>query len=188
MVVVVPRLAERQRRQPDEVARLVVGVEAPAADEVAQRVDRERHVVQQEDPHQAAPQQRDQRASSVPPMQPAERERHREPEQRPTPQKVPVDERASPDRSCRSRRIALACRAAVVVNIQPTCACHSPASAPRSPGHARQMRAVRVALLVGEGVVLAVVGHPADDRTLNGHRAEHRQHARTAAGARTSGG
>ena len=35
------------------------------------------------------------------------------------------------------------------------------------------VRAVRVALLVGVGVVLAVVGHPADDRALHRHRAEH---------------
>ena len=34
------------------------------------------------------------------------------------------------------------------------------------------VRAVRVALLVGVGVVLAVVGDPADHRPLDGHRAE----------------
>ena len=39
VVVVVPRLAEGEEGQPREVARLVAGVEAPAAEEVAQRVD-----------------------------------------------------------------------------------------------------------------------------------------------------
>src|SRR6185312_12650266 len=37
------------------------------------------------------------------------------------------------------------------------------------------VRAVRVALLVGEGVVLAVVGDPCDDAALDGHRAEYRE-------------
>ena len=40
VVVVVPGLAERQQGEPEEVARLVAGVEAAAAEEVAQRVDR----------------------------------------------------------------------------------------------------------------------------------------------------
>ena len=47
-------------------------------------------------------------------------------------------------------------------------------SAPESG--AAQVRGVRVALLVGERVVLAVVGDPGDHRTLDGHRAEHRDH------------
>jgi hypothetical protein len=37
------------------------------------------------------------------------------------------------------------------------------------------MRAVRIALLVGMGVVLAVVRHPAHDRTLHSHRADDRE-------------
>jgi hypothetical protein len=35
------------------------------------------------------------------------------------------------------------------------------------------MRAVRVALHVGERVMLAMVGDPVDHRALHGHRAEH---------------
>src|SRR3712207_1259176 len=61
VVVVVPRLAERQRRQPGEVARLVGGAEPAPAEEVAQRVDGEGDVVEQEDAHEAAPEQRGQR-------------------------------------------------------------------------------------------------------------------------------
>jgi len=38
--------------------------------------------------------------------------------------------------------------------------------------------AVRVALLVGEGVVLAVIGHPVDNRTLQRHRTEDREQTR----------
>ncbi len=37
--------------------------------------------------------------------------------------------------------------------------------------------AVRIALFVGEGVVLAVVGDPGDDRPLDRRRAEDRQQA-----------
>src|SRR5689334_139808 len=55
MVVVVPRLAERRQGEPCEVARLISRREAPSAEEVAQRVDREGGVVQEEDAYSAAP-------------------------------------------------------------------------------------------------------------------------------------
>ena len=42
--------------------------EAPAPEEVAQRVDREGHVVQDEQPHRAAPQQAGERGGKVPPI------------------------------------------------------------------------------------------------------------------------
>ena len=57
MVVVVPGLAEGREREPGEVARLVAGAEAAAAEEVAEGVDREGRVVQEEDAHRATPQQ-----------------------------------------------------------------------------------------------------------------------------------
>ena len=57
VVVVVPGLAERERREPEQVARLVAGLEVPAAEEVAQRVDAVGHVVDDEHAHEAAPQQ-----------------------------------------------------------------------------------------------------------------------------------
>src|SRR6185437_6910981 len=57
----------------------------------------------------------------------------------------------------------------------------------RQPAHVREVEAlqraaqaravpvrrVRVALVVGEGVVLAVIGHPVNKEPLDGHRAEH---------------
>ncbi len=54
-MVVVPRLAERQDRQQRVVARVVVDVEPPVAREVADRVDRPGHVMDEEDAHQAGP-------------------------------------------------------------------------------------------------------------------------------------
>src|SRR3954447_10629164 len=45
VVVVVPGLAEGERRQPQQVARLVARLEALPAEEVAERVDRVGHVV-----------------------------------------------------------------------------------------------------------------------------------------------
>ena len=42
VVVVVPGLAERGQREPEDVGRLVLRAEAPAAEEVADRVDRRR--------------------------------------------------------------------------------------------------------------------------------------------------
>ena len=62
VVVVVPALAERDQAQQPDVARLVGALEVPPAPEVADRVDRERHVVQQEDADRAAPEERGQRA------------------------------------------------------------------------------------------------------------------------------
>src|SRR5918995_7312304 len=58
VVVVVPRLPERDPREPPDVARLVLDAEAARADEVADRVHRPRDVVQEEDPDQAAPEHR----------------------------------------------------------------------------------------------------------------------------------
>ena len=60
-----------------------------------------------------------------------------------------------------------------VSNSQPTWACQRPLIAPQKPG-AAQVRRMRVAVVVGERVVLAVVGDPGDHRALHRHRAEHR--------------
>ena len=79
VVVVVPRLAERdRRRQPREVARLVAGVEALAPEEVAQRVDAVGRrgaatSIRTAPPHSSAGQAVAQRAAD----QPAEPERRR---------------------------------------------------------------------------------------------------------------
>ena len=57
MMVVMPRLAERREREPCEVARLIPRAEATAAEEVAQRIDGKRGVVQEEDANRPSPQQ-----------------------------------------------------------------------------------------------------------------------------------
>ena len=57
-MVVVPRLPERRYREPREVSRLVARRVGLAPEEVAERVDREGRVVQQEEPHRTRPQQR----------------------------------------------------------------------------------------------------------------------------------
>src|SRR2546423_276437 len=79
VVVVVPRLAERERREPGEVARLVVRLVAPAPEEVAQRVDAERQLVAEEDPHRAAPEHRREPAGHRAGERDAEPERERDP-------------------------------------------------------------------------------------------------------------
>src|SRR5580765_8524229 len=58
VVPVVPRLAERRDRQQPEVAALVASAERLLAEEVADRVDREGHVLEQEDPDEAGPDHR----------------------------------------------------------------------------------------------------------------------------------
>src|SRR5450755_3741741 len=57
MVVVVPRLSEGQRRKPREISGLVVGGERSATEGMAQRVDTEGGVMQEEDAHRSAPQE-----------------------------------------------------------------------------------------------------------------------------------
>src|SRR5262249_12447726 len=57
VVAVVPGLAEGGQREPREVARLVGGLEIPLAEHVAERVDRVGDVVEDEDPHRAAPEE-----------------------------------------------------------------------------------------------------------------------------------
>src|SRR5262245_57709649 len=57
VVVVVPGLAERGQRQPEDVGRTVVGLKATCAEEMAHGVDAPGDMVDEEDPHQAAPEQ-----------------------------------------------------------------------------------------------------------------------------------
>jgi hypothetical protein len=87
VVVVVPRLAERGEGEPEHVGRLVLGGEAPAAEEVADRVDREGHVVDEEDAHQAGPEERRQPARETARDQPAQPEGNGEPEHDNRPEK-----------------------------------------------------------------------------------------------------
>jgi len=55
VVVVVPGLAHRQGREPEDVAGFVLDVEALAPEEVADGVDRPGDVMEQEDAHQTTP-------------------------------------------------------------------------------------------------------------------------------------
>ena len=162
--------------------RLVVGREAPAAEEVADRVDRPGHVVQQEDAHQARPTAARSARRAAAAQGAAQRRTGRAAASTTTAKgrwitRMPRSSKRS--RAYLSRLGAARARS----NSQPTCACQSPRSAPRTRAVAG-VRAVRVALLVGVGVVLAVVGDPVDHRSLDGHRAE-RPRTRTRAACRS---
>ena len=173
MVVVVPRLSERERREPQQVARLVVGVEAAAAEEVAQRVDAVGHVVHHEQAHTAAPEQPGERSGERAADRIAEGERGGQPAERPD-EEGAVHE--AHDRIVQQVGRVAVPGAALGVDEQPAdVGVHEPVSAPLQPPLVADVRAVRVALLVGEGVVLAVVGDPRDHGTLDRRRAEHRQ-------------
>src|SRR5689334_6596526 len=73
-MVVVPSLAEGERRQPGEVSRLIGGGEGAAAEEVTEGVDAEGDVVQEEDPHGPAPEQAQKAAVEAPGQRHPERE------------------------------------------------------------------------------------------------------------------
>jgi glutathione S-transferase len=79
MVIVVPRLAAGGQREPREVAGLVASLIRTLAEEMAQPVDAERCVMEQEDPHRAAPQQAGQTADHRAGERHAEAERERQP-------------------------------------------------------------------------------------------------------------
>ena len=109
VVVVVPGLAERDPREPPDVARLVLDAEAARADEVADRVDRPRDVVEQEDPDQAAPEQRLQpgaeRAAPEPAGGEREQQRAARPRARTSARRRPCrGRRAGPSRTSSTRR------------------------------------------------------------------------------------
>ena len=163
VVVVVPGLAEGQRRQPGQVARLVAGVEVAPAEEVAQRVDRERHVVQDEDAHRTAPQQTGE------PARDGLRERHAEAEGQRQTERGPQQEGAIDEvhDGIADQVGGVALLAGEVRAEQPSEMSVGQAAQRAAPAAGvTDVRAVRVAVLVGEGVVLAVVGDPFDDRSL----------------------
>src|SRR5829696_2844381 len=171
VVVVVPGLAEGERREPEDVGRVVVDVEAAGAEEVADRVDRPGDVVQQEDAHRAAPQRAGDGARQRPLDRPAHGGRERDSDRDPD-REQGVDDAEAP---------VLDEVAGVLVVRGLALAVEQPAHVrvPEALQRAREpapvtVRRVRVAVLVGERVVLAVVGDPRDDRALHRHRAEDR--------------
>ena len=171
-MVVVPALAERERGEPEDVGRVVLDREAARPEEVADRVDRPRDVVQGEDAHRTAPQRGGQRAGQRAVDQVAEPERHQQADE------DPQAERAVDD-----------AHAAVLVEVARVARVLGGAGDLEQPAHVRvpeagdraldaaavAVRRVRVALLVGVRVVLAVVGHPRHHRALHGERAEDRE-------------
>ena len=172
VVVVVPGLAERQQRQPTDVGRLVVRLEAPAAEEVADRVDAEGGVVQEEDAREPAPHQRQEGTGQGSLDRQADQEGDRQAgdDQRLL-QRVDHAQPAVPEQvGAVAAAIGLAHRREQPPHV----------GMPQPPSRAQRsgssvVRAVRVAVLVGEVVVLAMVGDPLDDRSLDRQGAEHRQ-------------
>src|SRR6185503_19002854 len=73
-------LAEARQGEPPDVRGAVLDVEPPASEEVADRVDRPRDVVQEEDAHEAAPEQRGERPGQTPGDEPSGGERDRQAE------------------------------------------------------------------------------------------------------------
>jgi hypothetical protein len=168
-----PRLAERRQRQPQQVARLVAGLEAPATEEMAQRVDAVRHVMEHEHAHRAAPQEAGQtgidRAADGDP----EAEWRREAGEHPQHERA-VDE--AHDRILEQVRCVAGALAALGVDEQPAeMGMREAGERALEAAAVPDVGAVRIAILVGEGVMLAVVGDPGDDRALDRGRAEHGQ-------------
>ncbi len=149
---------------------MVVGLEAAPAEEVAERVDAVGHVVDDEQAHAAAPQQAGERRGERPADQVAERERERQAAERPDEEVAidPADHRILHE----VRRIALP-GAALGVDEEPAqVRVHETMQRALPAALVSDVRAVRVTLLVGEGVVLAVVGDPRDHRALDRRRPE----------------
>ena len=171
MVVVMPRLAEGDPGEPPDVPRLVLDPEPARADEVAHGVDRPGDVVEQEDPDHAAPEERLQAGADCAAPEPAGDEREQKRQEHPECEPARDEDHAA------------VCEQVLRV-LRPL----RPADVPEEPADMRVpeagdlatqprieacVRRVRIALPVGEAVVLAVVGDPADHRALHGHRAEH---------------
>src|SRR3954451_22327021 len=165
VVVVVPGLAEGRQREPEDVGRVVLDVEAPAPEEVADGVDRPRHVVDEEDAHEAAPQQAGERAGEAAGDEVAGQRRQREAEDD-EPWEGAVDAPHAAILHQVGGVLALA-REPLLADEPPEVRVDEAAQALA----ATDVRAVRIALLVGMRVVLAVIGDPRDHGPLDRHRA-----------------
>src|SRR4051794_32471587 len=155
VVAVVPRLAERERREPREVARLVAGGERAPAEEMAERVDGVRDVVQKQHPYQPAPQDArgdgEPRAGDEPAEDPGDDEARDRPYEEPA-----VDPRHDRVRD-QIRRVARAPAAVGVDEEPPDVRVREAAQRAAQAVAVVDVGAVRVALAVGERVVLAMV-------------------------------
>ena len=135
-------------------------------------------MVQHEHPHRPAPQQAGEAARQ------RAADRVSEPERRGETAERPDEERAIHERHDRIGeqigRVALA-RAALGVNEQPAdVRVREPAQRPAQADAVIDVGAVRIALAIGERVVLAMVGDPGDDGPLDRGRPEHGQTPRSA--------
>ena len=164
---------KRGQGQPCDVGRVVVGLEPAGAEEVADRVHAPRDVVHEEDADEPAPEQAAggarERSGDGPAGQrgqgQAEQHQHRE---------AAVDE---PHARILVEVLRVAASAGLSLSReQPARVCVPEAA--HHTGRAvtvTDVRAVRIALLVSVRVMLAVVGDPAHDGSLHGHRAEDRE-------------
>ena len=171
-MVVVPPLAEHEHRDDPVVAGLVAHLVVAPAPHVADRVHAEGRVLVEEDAHEPAP---DQALDAAGPAVERVADRERDPERRDDPEQVHAVDR--PDQL-------------VVVQILPVEPALLHPEVREHPADMRvdeslerlahpvtvpRVRRVRVALLVGERVVLPVIGDPLGQRPLHGHAAEDRE-------------
>src|SRR5262245_22015421 len=174
-MAVVPGLAERRQGEPGEVSRLVGRLEVPLAEHGAGRIDRVGDVVEDENPDRASPEQARETGEHRPADCDAETERDCEPYRRPE-QEGAIDEPR--DRVLEKvGRVALLV-AALGVDEEPAEVSVEEALELRPDAlTVAHVRAVGVPLLVGEGMVLSVIGDPGDHRPLDRGRAERSDHA-----------
>jgi hypothetical protein len=165
MVVVVPGLAHRRQGEPGEVPRLVAGLIAAAAEDVAEGVDAVGEVVEHEDPHQAAPEQPGSGGEPGAADQVAEDARQRQAEHRPEDEGA-IDE--ADHRVLEEVRGVALLGAAVGVDEEPAhVGVEEAAQRPFQAAAVADVGAVRVSLVIGECVVAAMVGDPGDHRPLD---------------------
>ena len=173
VVQVVPRLAAAEDRQRPEVRRPVAagGDEGPVADDVADRVDRPGHVVQQRDPDEAGPEERRPGARPALRDEAADDGRQGEAEERPEDEQPAGGDQAAVLQQVGGVPLGVGLPAVE----QPAQVGVEHALDQRAGVVAVAPRRVRVALAVGEGVVPAVVGDPLDDGALDRHAADRGQ-------------
>lgn len=173
VVEVVPALAEREQGEGPQVGGPVVtpGAERPLADHVAEGVHAPGDVVEQGDADESRPQQGGQRVHPGPADEPARYERQGEGED--AQRREGAGDGA--DVAVGQQVGGVTLRRRTVVAEEPAdVRVHQPAQL-AAQMRAVAVRGVRIPRPVGEGVVAAVRGDPADDVTLETHRPGHRE-------------